>query len=189
MTRRDTKGLFDAYLASESALKRFLSNFTRKPEDIDELAQETFLRAYQVGLKQEIRSPTSYLFRVARNITMRELSKKTRQLTGYLEESLDETALGSGAALDEELMAQQKLKHCCDAVADMPEQCRQVFLLRKVHALSHKEIAAQLGLSTSTVEKHIARGVDRFTSYMEKIEQADTSASATTVQNRSRHEP
>lgn len=164
-------GLYEAYLSCEKSLKRFLSSFTRKPEDIDELAQETFLRAFDIELHQEIKSPKAYLFRVARNITMRELSKKTRQLTDYLGDSMDENILGNEASLEEELIAQQKLKHCCEALANLPEQCRRVFLLRKVHALSHKEISAQLGISISTVEKHIAKGVERFTEYMEKQEQ------------------
>lgn len=162
-THRNGSLLLDTYIGCEQSLKRFLSNFTRKPEDIEELAQETFLRAFDVELSQEIKSPKAYLFRVARNITLRELSKKTRQLTDYLEESVDESKLAKVASLEEELIAQQTLKQCCDAIAELPEQCRRVFLMRKVHALSHKEIACQLGISVSTVEKHIAKGVERFT--------------------------
>lgn len=165
MSKPDNNSLLGAYLSCEVALKRFLGTFTCKPEDIDKLAQEAFLRAYQVQQKQTIQSPKSYLFSVVRNITLRELSKKIRQLTAYHEESIDESALASVSALGEELMAQQRLKQNREAVADMPGQCRQVFLLRKAHALSHKEIAAQLDISPSTVEKHIAREIDQFYLY------------------------
>lgn len=168
--------LVEVYLGCETSLKRFLQNFSRKPEDIDELAQEAFLRTFDIERTQNIKSPRAYLFRVARNIALRELTKKTRQLTDYLEEAVDEGVLDRSGSLEEELIAQQKLQLYCDAIADLPEQCRRVFLLRKVHALSHKEIAAQLGISQSTVEKHISKGVDRFTDYMANNEQLQTFA-------------
>jgi len=173
-SRKKESALLEVYLSCETSLKRFLYGFSRKPEDVDELAQEAFLRTFLVERTTEIKSPKAYLFRVARNIALRELSKKTRQLTDYLEESVDDQTLDSEASLEEELIAQQKLKHCCEAIADLPEQCRRVFLLRKVHALSHKEISIQLGISISTVEKHIAKGVDRYTHHIETIEQNST---------------
>ena len=168
--RKNDSRLFEAYLVCESSLKRFLYRFYSRTEDIDEMVQETFLRAFDTGLNREIKSPRSYLFRVARNLALRELNKKSRQLTDYLEESVDETILAREASIEEEIIAQQKLQQYCNAIAELPEQCRRVFLLRKVHALSHKEIAAQLGISVRTVEKHLAKGVDRFTDYMAKRE-------------------
>mgnify|MGYP006079211925 CR=1 FL=1 len=165
--RKNDSKIFDAYLNCEIALKRFIRRFYSKSEDIDDLAQEAFLRAFNVELRQEIKSPKAYLFRVARNIALRELGKKSRQLTDYLEDVVDGDSLGKEASIEEEIAAQQKLKHCCNAIADLPEQCRRVFIMRKVYARSHKEIAAELGISNRTVEKHITKGIDRFTTYME----------------------
>ena len=81
--RNNDSKIFDAYLSCEIALKRFLRRFYSKTEDVDDLAQEAFLRAFNVELRQEIKSPKAYLFRVARNIALRELGKKSRQLTDY----------------------------------------------------------------------------------------------------------
>jgi RNA polymerase sigma-70 factor (ECF subfamily) len=44
-------------------------------------------------------------------------------------------------------------------VAQLPLQCRRAFLLKKVYGLSQKEIAGYLGISESTVEKHVAKGL------------------------------
>lgn len=162
--------LYDAYIACEMPLRRFLGRFCARTEDIEDLAQEAFLRAFDAELEVEIRSPKAYLFRVARNMALRELGKKSRQLTDYLEEATDSETLASEGSAEQELIAQQKLQQCCSAIADLPEQCRRVFLLRKIHAYSHKDIAAELGISTRTVEKHISKGVDRFTSYMAEQE-------------------
>jgi RNA polymerase sigma factor (sigma-70 family) len=168
--RSSDSKLFDAYLGCERPLKRFLRRFCSRSEDVEDLAQEAFLLAFNAEHGQEIRSPKAYLFRVARNIALRDLKKKSRQLTDYLEDAVDEALLGREASCEEELIAQQKMEQCCKAVASLPEQCRRVFLLRKIHAHSHKEIAEQLGISPRTVEKHIAKGVDRFTDYMNSQE-------------------
>ena len=48
-----------------------------------------------------------------------------------------------------------------------PPQCQKVFVLKKVHGYSHKEIAKELEISISTVEKHAASGLKRCSEYME----------------------
>ncbi len=49
----------------------------------------------------------------------------------------------------------------CAAVDSLPPLCRRVFVLRKVYQLSHEEIAEVMGLSRSTIEKHVAKGLIR----------------------------
>jgi RNA polymerase sigma-70 factor (ECF subfamily) len=44
-------------------------------------------------------------------------------------------------------------------VASLPPQCRTAFTLKVFHGCSYKEIAEKLGISTKTVEHHIARGL------------------------------
>ncbi len=63
--RGNSSKLYETYVDCEISLKRFLRNFLKKPEDIEELAQEAFLRTFTVELQQEIKSPKAYLFVVA----------------------------------------------------------------------------------------------------------------------------
>jgi len=46
------------------------------------------------------------------------------------------------------------------ATEQLPPKCREVFVLSKIEHLSNAKIAAQLGISVSTVEKHISRGME-----------------------------
>jgi RNA polymerase sigma-70 factor (ECF subfamily) len=48
----------------------------------------------------------------------------------------------------------------------LPPLCRRVFVLRKVYKLSHTEIAEVLGVSHSTIEKHVAKGLLRCRDYL-----------------------
>jgi RNA polymerase sigma-70 factor (ECF subfamily) len=48
-----------------------------------------------------------------------------------------------------------------EAIRALPERCRHVLLLRKIHGLSQKEISAKLGISENTVESLVSRGLRR----------------------------
>ncbi len=173
--------VYSSFLESESALKRFLSRFLYKPEDIDDMAQETFLRAYSATKGRDIDSPKAYLFQVAKTMALKELSKKSKQLTDYLEEAVDND-VDSSVTLEEEISAQQKVRLFCDAIAELPPQCRRVFLMRKVQALPHKAIAKELGISCSAVEKQIALGAERCKKYVEHKERVSRGADHLTAQ-------
>ena len=171
-------GIIDTFIHYESAIKRFLGRILYRPEDVDEIAQETFLKAYSAKHKSDILSPKAYLFRVAKNIALRELTRKSVKMTDYLEDAIasDEGVMGGVDSLEDEVIAQQKVSSYCGAIVSMPPQCRKVFLLRKVHAKSHKEIAESLQITVSAVEKHIATGVKKFDAYMQAEERHNQQA-------------
>jgi RNA polymerase sigma-70 factor (ECF subfamily) len=59
----------------------------------------------------------------------------------------------------QQVMARQEYEQLEQAIAQLPEGCRTVLLLRKVEQLSHREISAELGIAISTVEKQHARAL------------------------------
>ena len=173
-------GIYSAFLQNESILKRFLRRFLYKQEDIDEISQETFLRAYKATKGREIDSPKAYLFQVARSLAYSELSRKTRKLTDYLEDALEDQA-GTTDPLEDEVAAQQKVSFFFDAIAELPPQCRRVFLMRKVQGMPHKAISESLGIGASAVEKHIAIGTERCKRYIENREGINNKPEGDTV--------
>lgn len=148
-----------AFLESAGFLKKFLSRFLRMQQDIEDVAQEAYLRAYIAEQRESIEQPKAFLFRVAKNLALTRLARKSRQITDYIEEVGDSAGQETAAASDEELEAQQSFGLYCEAVAALPVKCRQVFLLRKVHGLDHKEIAERMALSVSSVEKYLREGI------------------------------
>lgn len=165
--------IYEAFVSNEKALKRYLRRFFYRDEDIDDMAQETFLKAYKYTQQRYIDYPKAYLFQVAKSVAMRELSKKSRQLTDYIEESCSPDP-EDRASLEELVMAEQKVALFCDAIAELPPQCRRVFLMRKYQALSHRQIAEQLNISVSAVEQHITIGIKRCKQSLAKQEEAVT---------------
>jgi len=148
-----------AFLEYGTFLKRFLAGFLKTPQDIEDVAQESYLRAYAAEQRETIEQPKAFLFRIAKNLALTKLTKKSRQITDYIEEAGAAVVLDTAAGSDEELEAQQCLDLYCEAVARLPEKCRLVFLYRKVHGLSHNDIGQRMGLSVSSVEKYLRQGI------------------------------
>lgn len=158
-----------AFLENEKALKRYLSRFFPRAEDVDDVAQETFLRAFAAEAGQVVIAPRAFLFRVAKNLALNEKARLSHSLTQPLGDSAETAVISSmhEPGADDQLDGKRKLALFAEAVADLPPQCRRVFLLRKIHGLSQREIAQRLGVSIGTVEKHIALGLLRTSEFLE----------------------
>jgi RNA polymerase sigma-70 factor (ECF subfamily) len=168
---RKDSAMAKAFFENESFLKKFLTRFLSQPQDIEDVAQETFLKAFNAEMHNEIRSPKAFLFRIAKNAALTKLTKKSQLITDYIEDLDSPEVLCDGVSVEDQVASRQKLAVFCQAAASLPPQCRRAFLMRKVYGLSHKEISGRLGISTSTVEKHVANGLQRCSNFMRDNDQ------------------
>jgi len=175
-SRGELSSITHSFIENSAILKVFLRRFLRRQQDIDDVAQEAYLKAYVAEQEKSIKHPKSYLFTIAKNIAINELTKKSNQITQYLEECEDAVVREPGATLEEEVEAEQSLGIYCDAVAALPEACRRVFLLRRVHGLKQTEIADTLGVSLRNVEMHLQNGTLKCREFVRKKQ--DTEARA-----------
>ena len=159
-----------AFLENESFIKKFLARFFYEPQDIEDVAQEACLRAYVAEQSKHIEQPKAFLFRVAKNIALNKLGKKSQQITDYIEDLGGSDVIQGTSNVADEVEAEQALGLYCEAVATLPDKCRQVFLLRKVHGLTHKKIAQRMSLSVSSVEKYLLKGVLACRDFIDKRE-------------------
>ena len=161
----------EAFVEQQRPLRAFISRFIRGPQDIDDIAQETFVRAFLAEQKGEIQHPKAYIYRVARNLAFETLSKKSTQLTSYIEDSCDLALLQSGEDIEVATIVKEKFDRVKVAIAEMPPQCQRVFIMHKVYGFKYKEISQQLGISVSTVEKHMMTGLKKCRQSMKSQEQ------------------
>ncbi len=150
-----------AFVEQQGPLKVFISRLVRRPQDIDDIAQETFVRAFLAEQKGGIEHPKAYIYRVARNLAFEILTKKSAQLTSYIEDYTDKSILQSGEDVEGNAILSEKFTRVKAAIAEMPPQCQRVFIMHKVYGFKYKEISQQLGISVSTVEKHIMTGLKK----------------------------
>lgn len=161
--------LFTAYRDRLNGYVRRMVGCAVTAEDI---AQEAYLKLYQLPDPEAIRSPRSFLFRTAHNIALNRLAREKTAANHRAFENLVPVQMGSGGAATasalDRLTAKQEIEILCDAIDLLPPQCRKVFILRKIHGLPHKEIADELGISIKTVEKHVAKGVQMCHAHLER---------------------
>lgn len=149
--------LLTAYQQHLSALKRYVMRIVRAENDVEDVVQEAFLRAYKTEAGGDIQQPKSYLFRVAKHVALNQVRQKINRPTDFLEDTDTSSALTSDWTLEDEMLAQERLGVHCMAVAALPPKRRKVYLMRKVYGMSHKDIASDLGIAVSTVESHLAK--------------------------------
>ena len=135
------------------------SSRTRDAAATEDLLHDTFARIIAAEGWREIDSPAGFAIRTARNVVYDGLR---RQQVVSIEFVADVGAFGlvdEQADPEETLVARDELRRLRAIVEALPAQQRRVFTLRKVYGMSPQAIAEKLGLSVSTVEKHLVKAV------------------------------
>lgn len=156
------------YLSLRQRLARSVSAMV-PPHEVEDIVQETYVRVCQVKQPAAITQPRSFLLKIARNLALDYLKRADNRLTDPLDEQLEDLYPGADHTL-QRAASDQEFALFCEAVRHLPQQCRRVFVLKKVYGYSQREIAEQLRLSQSTVEKHIATGMLRCQEYLAQTE-------------------
>jgi RNA polymerase sigma factor (sigma-70 family) len=168
MQKKSTKQILwhPIFMAARDNMLRMVSRIV-PPKEIEDIVQETYVRICQMDQRETIEQPKSFLMKTARNLAYDHLKKaETRLADGVdTEFGFDTQDLVSDEVF-ESIASSQEFSHFCEAVRQLPVQCRRVFVLKKVYGYSQKEIAKEMNLSESTVEKHIAVGFKRCATYM-----------------------
>ncbi|MFK8032386.1 MAG: RNA polymerase sigma factor [Gammaproteobacteria bacterium] len=136
-------------------------------QDIEDILQDTYINTYQSSLKKNISFPKAYMVKTAIRLANRQIEVAQRlECDDSIEQKSDETAaiydsIKFDSQTEQAAVNQEEFCSLCHAVNELPEQCRRVFILKKVYGLSQRDIAEKLGISESTVEKHVAKGLLR----------------------------
>jgi RNA polymerase sigma factor (sigma-70 family) len=149
-----------------AALHRYLLKFTYGAEDIEDLVQETYVRLYALADYRAVESPKALLFRIAHNLAVERARSQKTQATDSMADLEQLGVFSTEVPADEQLDSRRRFETFCAAVDRLPPLCRRVFVLRKVFKLTHAEISEVLGVSHSTIEKHVAKGLVRCRDYL-----------------------
>jgi RNA polymerase sigma factor (sigma-70 family) len=153
--------LLDQVFSHRAALQKYLRKFVGTSDDVDDLVQEAYVRVCALPSSQVVESPRALLFRIAHNLAVDRARQRVSHATDDVADFEPLNVFSQEAEPDEQADLRRRFESFCAVVDSLPPLCRRVFVLRKVYQLSHAEIAEVLGLSHSTIEKHVAKGLLR----------------------------
>lgn len=170
-----------AFMAAKGSLERMISRIV-PPKEIEDIVQETYVRICQLEQHETYSQPKSFLMKTARNLAFDYLKKSETRLSEGVEHEWEysDSNVQNDDGTFKQVATEQEFGHFCQAIRQLPVQCRRVFVLKKVYGYSQKEIASELEISESTVEKHIAVGFKRCATYMLNVGQLDESTNEPT---------
>ncbi len=152
----------------EPMLRAWLKSRFPDLTELDDIVQEAYARIIGMRARREVRQPKAFFFATARNLALdffrrRRISREDL-LGGYDELSV----LDEAEDVAENVSRNQEIEIMTQAILSLLERCRQVMTLRNVYSLSHKDIAAQLGISVRTVEAQVTIGIRRCTEFVRR---------------------
>ncbi len=154
-------------LVHEGALRRFLQFNTFPGEDLLDLLQEVYLRAYESAAKAIPESPKPFLFTIARHLIV---DKIRRRSVVQFEFGLQiDDILIDEISPERSLQGVQELTAVAGVFNRLPPQCKNVTWKRLIEGRMQKDIAKELGVGEAMIEKHLAKGVKRMSQVRSKV--------------------
>jgi RNA polymerase sigma-70 factor, ECF subfamily len=182
---RYRRGDVDAFRTLVRRHQRALYNFAlrqvRTPSVAEDIVQDVFVRVVQnvETFKEESRFST-WAYTIARNLCIDHLRKAVHRRHASLDAGADgedgegaplgERIAGSGAGADRAVIGKQLQGHIRAAVEALPEDQREVFLMRQVGELAFKEIAEIVGVSENTVKSRMRYALERLQTALSEFE-------------------
>jgi RNA polymerase sigma-70 factor (ECF subfamily) len=146
-------------LALRSALRRYFARYGVSPDEQDDLIQEIFVRIAASPALDDCDNIDAYIMRTASSVLIdRHRRRQVRHADAHLEFDAELHA-GLTSPTDEVVMARQALRKTSLLLMELPDTTRFVFVLNRIEGLSNREIGVRLGISLSSVEKHMGRAM------------------------------
>ncbi|MEC4728409.1 RNA polymerase sigma factor [Shewanella sp. D64] len=168
MVAKNRSNVSDIFINYSNKLKRVIGQIVR-PDDIDDIVQDTFVRSYEAELKQEIKYVRSYMLKTAKHLALNHVAKSAYKFNHSIEEFVETPIELISTSFESEFESKERFLFFCRATDQLSGSVRKCFILKKVYGLSQSEIAKFLNISESTVEKHVAKGLFNSVQYMEKM--------------------
>jgi RNA polymerase sigma factor (sigma-70 family) len=147
------------------SLFQFLGRRVRTRMDIEDLAQETYLRILRTRDLTDVRNPQAYLLRVAGHVLLewREHQPRPEALVSLEDDDL----LVDGSSPEVELEATLSQQRLDEVLAALTPRMRAVLLLRLRDQRSCKDIAKDLDITVRQVRRYLVRGYERLRTAVE----------------------
>ena len=160
--------LLSVFAADRSRIEAAVHSRAKGHATADVL-QETWIKLATHAADGAIENPSAFVRSVARNTATDYLRKERRRnsLDGEVRELLWETE--DEFSPERILIGRQAAAMLTEAIDNLPAQTRRIFLMNRFGGKTHREIAAELGISEPAVYYHIRRALESLSSLRQHL--------------------
>jgi len=148
-------------------LVRRITRITRDRNGAEDVVQSAMVRMLEHRRANAIDDPEAFVARAAVNLAIderRQRARRPQEALDFIAEAMADTY----PLQDELLRTRQRLARLKLGMTRLSPRTREVFLLHRLEGLKYREIAEQLGITVSAVEKHVAKASLFLTRWTEK---------------------
>lgn len=148
-------------LPHEADVRRWLHQARFSGIEADDLIQEAYCRIFSASSATLIADGRAYFFMTVRNLAYENMRRQRVIVMERANVIEAQDCSSDDPSPEQVVIARQTLGTVQAAIRNLPQRCRDVFVLRRLKGLPQREIAARLGLSENVVEKEVAKGLRR----------------------------
>ena len=147
----------------------FLRVLTRRlgaMDQAEDVLQEALILFERAHRTESINNPDAYLMQIALNLAVdrirQDVSRRKREdnwFDAHAPGRSGDEYVAATPAPDRVVIAREEIAQMANCLEELSPKVRTAFILHKIRGLSHSETAAEMGLSKSTVEKHIMKAM------------------------------
>ncbi|WP_114239732.1 RNA polymerase sigma factor [Dyella sp. C9] len=137
-------------------LVQFLRRRTATDQDAEDAAQESLAKLLRYRESEPRDAWKPLLYRIATNVAN---DQHRASISHHSNDHLsldDQVVVDTAQSPEERASREQEMARLSQAILGLPPKCQRVYLLKRVHEMSHAQIAERCGISTKMVEKHLA---------------------------------
>ena len=152
-------GLSSLFFEMRPALLRFLSSRGASPDEAEDALQDVHLKLLGVA-SGPIAQPRAYLYKMVNNhflVHRRTIGRRSRRENDWVAAHGSAGEMDNQPSVESELIARQQVEILQRVLDRLPERTRMIFRRFRIEGEQQRAIAAELGISISAVEKHLAR--------------------------------
>jgi RNA polymerase sigma-70 factor (ECF subfamily) len=136
---------------------RFLLHFTGERHDSEDLTQETFLNFYRrISLYNPERSLKTWLIAIAKNLAIS--NHRQRKAPPIDPDILEDVIKDVISGPEMEIMVRERIKDVQAALSELPEEMREVLIMRYMLDFPMKKIAETLNIPEGTAKSRAFQG-------------------------------
>lgn len=146
------------FINQRLVLLRTLQRMVDNPSTAEDLLQETYLRVTRALGERPVEHLEPFVFQTARNLALDHLRARRVQARTLLDDVPEQVLHNVAAPLgsnEDATHAQQLLRHLSASLGQLTQRQQRIFILSRLHGASYLEIAEQLQVSASTVQKEL----------------------------------